>query len=90
MFEVRTGELVARLGGELLGDAQQVLRGIAPLDDAGADHISFIANPRYLAQLDESKAGCVVLRPEWREQAATRASAIVSPDPYLYFARLTQ
>ena len=34
MFEVRSGELVAQLGGELLGDEAVVLRGIAPLDTA--------------------------------------------------------
>ena len=36
MFEVRSGELVAQLGGELLGNAEILLRGIASLETAGA------------------------------------------------------
>jgi UDP-3-O-[3-hydroxymyristoyl] glucosamine N-acyltransferase len=90
MFEVRTGELAAQLGGELLGDPGLVLRGIAPLEAAGADDIGFLSNPRYLALLQQSAAGCVIVGPAQREAVAVRPSAIVSADPYLYYARLTQ
>jgi UDP-3-O-[3-hydroxymyristoyl] glucosamine N-acyltransferase len=90
MFEVRTGELVAQLGGELLGDPGLVLRRIASLEAAGPGDIGFLANPRYLAQLLQSAAGCVIVGPGQREAVATRPSAIVSADPYLYYARLTQ
>jgi UDP-3-O-[3-hydroxymyristoyl] glucosamine N-acyltransferase len=90
MFEVRTGELVAQLGGELLGDPGLVLRRVAPLDSAAPDSISFLASPRHQAQLQGSAAGCVIVGPALRETVAARASAIVSDDPYLYYARLTQ
>jgi UDP-3-O-[3-hydroxymyristoyl] glucosamine N-acyltransferase len=90
MFEVRTGELVAQLGGELLGDGGLLLRGIASLEAAGSDEIGFLSNPRYLALLQQSAAGCVIVGPGQREAAASRPSAIVSTDPYLYYARLTQ
>jgi UDP-3-O-[3-hydroxymyristoyl] glucosamine N-acyltransferase len=90
MFEVRTGELVAQLGGELLGDEALALRGIAALDDAKADDIGFLSNPRYLGLLQQSAAGCVIVGPAQRDAVAARPSAIVSADPYLYYARLTQ
>jgi UDP-3-O-[3-hydroxymyristoyl] glucosamine N-acyltransferase len=90
MFEVRTGELVAQLGGELLGDGGLVLRRVSPLDSATADSISFLANPRHQAQLQGSAAGCVIVAPALRDAVASRPSAIVSGDPYLYYARLTQ
>jgi UDP-3-O-[3-hydroxymyristoyl] glucosamine N-acyltransferase len=90
MFEVRTGELVTQLGGELLGNAELVLRRIAPLDRALADSISFLSNPRHQAQLQGSAAGCVIVGPALREAVASRPSAIVSADPYLYYAKLTQ
>ena len=83
MFEVRSGELVAQLGGELLGDAGLVLRGIAALEAAGAHDIGFVTNPRYLAKLQQSDAGCVIVGPALRDAVAARPSAIVS-------ARLTQ
>ena len=90
MFEVRTAELAAHLGGELVGDAGLVLRGIAPLDSAAGDDISFLASARHAAQLAGTAAGCVVVAPQLREQAAQRPAAILSPDPYLYYARLSQ
>jgi UDP-3-O-[3-hydroxymyristoyl] glucosamine N-acyltransferase len=90
MFEVRTDELVAQLGGELLGDAGLMLRGIAALEAAGAHDVSFVSNPRYLPQLQQSAAGCVIVGPTLREAVTTRPSAIISADPYLYYAGLTQ
>ena len=90
MFEVSAGELVAQLGGELLGDGGTRIRRIAPLENAGADSISFLSNPRFQAQLAGSGAGCVIVGPSMRELVVTRPSAIVSAEPYLYFARLTQ
>ena len=90
MFEVRSGELVAQLGGELLGDAGLVLRGIAPLQAAGAHDIGFLADSRQLQRLQQSAAGCVIVAPALREAAAARPSAILTTDPYLYYAKLTQ
>jgi UDP-3-O-[3-hydroxymyristoyl] glucosamine N-acyltransferase len=90
MFEARTGELVAQLGGELLGDAAIVLRRIAPLNDATPDSISFLANPKYLEQLPASAAGCVIVSAAQRDAVRSRPSAIVCADPYLYYATLSQ
>lgn len=90
MFEVRSGELVAQLGGELLGDAGLVLRGIAALDTAGAQDIAFLADSRQLQRLQQSNAGCVIVAPALREAVAARPSAVLAADPYLYYARLSQ
>ena len=92
MFEVRTGEIVAQLGGELLGDAELVHRAASRRSKrAGADSITFLSNPRYQAQLRGSRAGCVIVAPGAARGRAWRAARrIVTPDPYLYFARLTQ
>jgi UDP-3-O-[3-hydroxymyristoyl] glucosamine N-acyltransferase len=83
-------DILAALGGELVGDGALRIARIAPLEAATAESISFIANPRYRAQLEQTRAGCVIVAPELRDAAAARGAAIVTPDPYLYFARLTQ
>ncbi|NCT81525.1 MAG: UDP-3-O-(3-hydroxymyristoyl)glucosamine N-acyltransferase [Comamonadaceae bacterium] len=87
---VALSELIAALGGDLLGGADIRIAGIAPLDEAGAQSISFLANPRYQAQLATTAAACVIVAPALAEVAAARGAVIVTPDPYLYFARLTQ
>ncbi|MCZ8074307.1 MAG: UDP-3-O-(3-hydroxymyristoyl)glucosamine N-acyltransferase, partial [Paucibacter sp.] len=63
---------------------------IGPLEGADAGTLSFLSNPRYQAQLAGSTAACVIVAPAFAEAAAARGAAIVTPDPYLYFARLTQ
>jgi len=84
------GDIAAELGGELIGDATIRIARIEPLETAGADAISFLSNPRYAAQLAGTQAACVIVAPPMREAAAARGAAIVAPDPYLYFARLTR
>ena len=90
MGEVELREIVGRLGGELLGAAAIRIARVATLDTATADAIAFLANPRYAKQLATTAAGCVIVAPAFREQAAARGAAIVTDDPYLYFAKLSQ
>jgi UDP-3-O-[3-hydroxymyristoyl] glucosamine N-acyltransferase len=87
---LRLGSIVAALGGDLHGDAQLEIRGLAPLESAQADQLSFLSKPRYRQQLASSSAGCVIVAPDMREAALARGACIVADDPYLYFARLTQ
>ena len=84
------GEIVAALGGELAGDADRRVERIAPLAHADGASIGFLANPRYLAQLADTRAACVILAPALRDRVAPGVATIATADPYLYFARLTQ
>ncbi len=54
-------EIVARLGGEVLGNPAQRIDRIGPLEGATPGTIAFLANPRYRSQLATSGAGCVGL-----------------------------
>ncbi|MDP4300164.1 UDP-3-O-(3-hydroxymyristoyl)glucosamine N-acyltransferase [Leptothrix discophora] len=83
-------EIHAALGGELLGDPALVIHRIAAIGQADAHAITFIANPRYRAQIESTAAGCVIVAPALAEAAAQRGAAIVTPDPYHHYARLTQ
>ena len=79
------GEIVARLGGEAVGDAATRLSGVATLDSAGPSQIAFLANPKYRARLATTRAGAVILGPGDRDAAAI--PRIVSENPYAYYAR---
>jgi UDP-3-O-[3-hydroxymyristoyl] glucosamine N-acyltransferase len=87
---VRLGELVTALGGELHGPADQLVYRIAPLESGDAGSIAFLSNPKYRAQLLTTQAGCVIVSPAVQHEAVARGATIVTADPYLYFARLTQ
>lgn len=82
--------VVAALGGDLLGNAQREISGLATLERAGPGDLSFLSHPRYQQQLASSRAGCVVVAPSMQAAAQQRGDCIVTANPYLYFARLTQ
>jgi UDP-3-O-[3-hydroxymyristoyl] glucosamine N-acyltransferase len=87
---LRLGAIVEALGGDLQGDPALSIERLAPLATAQADALSFLSHPKYQKELAASKAGCVIVSPAMREIAAQRGAFILTPDPYLYFARLTQ
>ena len=82
--------IVEALGGELHGDPRVLVEALAALEQAGPAQLTFLSNPRLRSHLAASRAACVVVAPATREAAIARGACIVTPDPYLYFARLTQ
>lgn len=84
----RLDEIVAKLGGELLGDGARRVMQVATLSNARADQIAFLSNSKYLKQLQDTHAGAVVLAPD--AAAAFSGARIVTRNPYLYFARVSQ
>ena len=79
--------LVSRLGGELLGEGDTVISQVASLDKAGPQAIGFVSQSRYLAQLTHTRAAAVILPTDARD--ATSLPRILTPNPYLYFARVS-
>jgi len=78
-------EIVARLGGEAVGEVSAPLTGVATLDSAGPSQIAFLANPRYRGRVATTRAGAVILGPGDRD--AGRMPRIVTDNPYAYYAR---
>jgi len=55
------GRLAEALGATLEGDPARVILGVAPLDLAGPEHVSFLANSRYARAAARSAAAAVVV-----------------------------
>ncbi len=55
------GRLADALGASLQGDAGRMVRGVAPLDVAGPDQVSFLADRKYLKQAQASRAGALLV-----------------------------
>ncbi len=90
-MSLRLGQIVEALGGALHGVPDVSIDRLAPLDTASAQSLSFLSNPRYVSQLSTTQAACVIVGPEQEAQAQAHLRAwIVTDQPYLYFARLTQ
>ena len=80
-------ELAAQLDAELRGDPALVIRGLATLQEAGADQLSFLANPQYRKFLPDSQAGAVLLTAADAE--GFTGNALVVANPYLAYAGLS-
>jgi UDP-3-O-[3-hydroxymyristoyl] glucosamine N-acyltransferase len=85
--KLRLDQIVARLGGEIVGAGDTVISRIAPLESAGSGDLSFLANPKYRHHLATTRAAAVIMAPP---AADGLAAAILTPQPYLYFARVAQ
>ncbi len=83
----RLADLAARLGGHVLGDGEVIVSQIATLEKAQPQHISFLANSKYRAQLGTTQAGAVIVGPA--DADATTLPRIVSNNPYADFARVS-
>jgi UDP-3-O-[3-hydroxymyristoyl] glucosamine N-acyltransferase len=87
---LRLGSIVEALGGMLHGDPELQILGLAPLESATSQQLSFLSNPKYRQQLTASSAGCVIVSPQMQAEAQARGACIVAEQPYLYFARVTR
>jgi UDP-3-O-[3-hydroxymyristoyl] glucosamine N-acyltransferase len=78
------GEITNRFGGELIGNPAIRIRQIAALEAAAAGDITFVAQARYLPQLEKTGASAVILALGARD--ATAMPRIVCANPYAYYA----
>jgi UDP-3-O-[3-hydroxymyristoyl] glucosamine N-acyltransferase len=83
----RLADIVARFGGQVMGDAETRIEQIGTLEKAGAGQIAFLANAKYRKQLEGSRAAAVIL--SQADADATTIPRIVCDNPYSYFARLS-
>lgn len=86
--QITATALVEQLGGQLRGSDVIVTR-ITSLQQAQANDISFLSNPRLRAEALASKAGVLIVT-EKSAEILTDRTLIVTDDPYLYFAQVAR
>ncbi len=80
-------DIVARFDGELVDDDGVKISRVAPIERAGPHEIAFVSQSKYLKQIETTQAGALILPPEGRD--LTKRPRIITPNPYLYFARVS-
>lgn len=78
-------QLADLVGGEVCGDPRLDIYRVAPIDQAQEGDITFVANPKYLAQLEKCQASAVILT---SGVDAPGKNLIVCKNPYLAFAKI--
>ena len=92
-FFTRTGPhslaAIAALLGVELGVGEKLFTGIAPLQSAGPDDVSFLDNKRYAPLLAETRAGAVILHPDFADKVPPGCIALATPEPYVGWAKVS-
>jgi UDP-3-O-[3-hydroxymyristoyl] glucosamine N-acyltransferase len=88
MPELTISEIARLAGGEILGPSGGTVTGVAPLQSAGPEELSFVANPRYLPYLHDCRAGAVLVPVALAERAPERLTRIVVADPHIALYRI--
>jgi UDP-3-O-[3-hydroxymyristoyl] glucosamine N-acyltransferase len=78
-------EIATLVAGELAGDGNIVITGVAGIEDAVEGDITFLSNPKYLSFLDRTAASAVIVG---RDVAAGSKTVIRADNPSLAFTRI--
>lgn len=77
------------VGAEVPSDqSNRAFRGVAPLQVAGPEQISFLDNRKYIKALVASGAGAVIVHPDMRAHVPKACVALVTREPYVGWARV--
>ena len=85
-MSVTLGELAIRFGCELHGDPSVAVDSVAALSQADGRSVSFLANPKYVAQLKDTRAAAVIL--EAKSADDSPVPALIAANPHATFARV--
>ena len=87
---MRLRQIAEELGAELSpgvdqsGSGHLEILGVAGIEKAGPQHLTFIANPRYVPLAQKTSAGAILVEPDF---AAVPVPTLRIKNPYLAFAR---
>ena len=68
----RLKEIADYIGGQVEGDAELQITGLAGIEDAGPGQLSFVANEKYAARAQESSASALIVPLDLRIDGAAR------------------
>jgi UDP-3-O-[3-hydroxymyristoyl] glucosamine N-acyltransferase len=84
---------IARLSGAHIhggADESYKIEDVAPLDTARAGQISFFENVKYRDQFKKTKAGAVIVHPDYVDDAPDGVYILTAPYPYKAYALTAQ
>jgi UDP-3-O-[3-hydroxymyristoyl] glucosamine N-acyltransferase len=86
-------EQLAQISGSKIGGNEKKniqFLDIAPLTSATNSEVSFIENLRYISDFLSTEAGAILIAPNLVDKAPPKAALLISENPYLGYAKLTQ
>jgi UDP-3-O-[3-hydroxymyristoyl] glucosamine N-acyltransferase len=81
---MKLGELAQQLGAECRGRPDTEIMDVAGIEEAGPEHVTFVANPKYAGLARKTQAGAVLVDHNFPE---IQTPTLRIKNPYLAFAR---
>lgn len=72
------------------GELPEDITGIAPLEQATPEQMSFVSQSKHLSKVATSQAGLLLIKPDWLEKCQPPMPSLLVDDPYAAFAVLAQ
>ena len=85
-MKIAVSELAQIFGGEVVGDPEIEISGIASLAEAGSGDLTFFGNPKYIAALKATKAAAALVPKGFSESIS--ATQIQVANPSLVFSQV--
>jgi UDP-3-O-[3-hydroxymyristoyl] glucosamine N-acyltransferase len=80
--------VVASTARGVADELELLFEGVAPLQTAGSNQVSFLDNRRYASALDQTSAGAVIVHPDMAARVPAGTVAIQTTEPYAGWARV--
>ncbi len=80
--------VVASTARGVADELELLLEGVAPLQTARPNEVSFLDNRRYASALDQTSAGAVIVHPDMAARVPAGTVAIQTTAPYAAWARV--
>jgi UDP-3-O-[3-hydroxymyristoyl] glucosamine N-acyltransferase len=84
-MELSLARIAEIVKGDIIGDVNKVIRGVAPFDDATGEEITFAGSAKFLKRMDETDAGAVIVP---RDVETSSKDIVVVDNPQLAFAKV--
>ncbi len=86
-MELSLARIAKVVGGEVIGNINKTIYGVAPFNDATGDDITFAGDGKYLKRIHESKAGAIIVP---RSFDSSTNNIIQVDNPQLAFAKVLE
>jgi UDP-3-O-[3-hydroxymyristoyl] glucosamine N-acyltransferase len=84
-MEIPLSKLSDMIDGEVVGDGNIIIRGVAPFEQANKDEITYAGSQSFLKKIGESNAGAIIVPKEFK----SKDNGIVKADnPRVAFAKV--
>ena len=81
-------EIVAKAASGTTRKLDLLLNGIAPLQTAGPNEVSFLDNRRFVSALKQTSAGAVIVHPDFQDSVPPGTVPILTAEPHVGWAQV--